>query len=202
MIKTFCVVLLLACVALGANAQCFPGETQDVCKYGTTALVPPPGTNAFEQCAQVNENPFSVNPIFGQIELTASECSTAIREDGDRCIRFYAELQCSAACKRCATIVCPKFCDNHDSVCPTATDLGCFDFVTCASEGQSCTDWDVSNNLPSPIATTSSSTTRTTTATTSRTGTGTGTTTADSSDAASISAGAAMVIFVLAMFFA
>ncbi len=196
--KIFSVILLLACIALGANAQCFPGETQDVCKYGTNNLVPPAGSGAFETCAAINKNPFASSPVFGQVGLSASDCATAAREDGDQCIRFYAKLQCSAACKKCATIVCPKYCDDHDSICPTATELGCFDFAVCASAGQACTDWDVSNNLPNPISTTSSSTTRTT----STSGTGTHTSTTDSSDATALSVGAGAFIFAVAMGFA
>lgn len=201
--KFFAVILLLTCVALGANAQCFPGETQDVCLYDDNSLVPPAGSDAFKLCASINKNPFNDAPVFGRVGLTATQCTTAIREDGDACIRFYAEAQCSAACKRCATIICNEFCAEHADVCPIATDLGCFDFIVCANPGDtSCTSWKVSNNLPEPIATTTASTTRTTTASGTGTGTGTRTTTTDSSDAASISAGTAMIIFVLAAFFA
>lgn len=182
-------------------AQCAPGVTPKICKYGDTPLTPFAGTPARATCTAINTNPFEVNSMFGNGD-TADECATAVQEDGSECRKFYAELQCSGGCPKCNTQICPRFCQNFAATCPTATSIGCFSRIFCASNGEPCSDWDVSNSLPA-ISTTSTSTTRTTTTGTG-TGTGTHTTTTETDDSAagsfsvSVIASIAAVIFIFA----
>lgn len=196
-----CAMAMLFVVLMGksANAQCSDTLVPDTCQFGTNRLNVFPGTISYTTCSNVNKNPFSVPPIFGAAGLSANQCETVAREDGQACIQFYARVQCSGACEKCAVGICPNFCDNYQTTCPTATALGCFDFITCADSATSCTKWDVSGNLPSPATTT---TTRTTTSSHTGTSSTHTTTTSDSSDASSFRAGAGMIIFFLAFFFA
>lgn len=184
----------------GIAAQCSQGQTPNVCRYGTNLLNGLPGTNTYNTCAAINQNPFAVKGVFSGA-VSADACATYAREDGTDCIEFYAELQCAGGCQECGRGICPYFCNNFADICPTATENNCFQFISCEDTG-ACSKWPIStSDLPDPIKTTSSSTTRTTT-----TGTGTGTSTTtdggDDSGVAQLSICAFVVIFAFFSVFA
>lgn len=202
LIAAFAMVFVCLFAKSAQAQQCSTGLIEDVCKFGTNRLNIFPGTIRYNTCVAVNKNPFNVASMFGAAGLTAFQCAQAAADDGDKCERFYARAQCASACEECAFNICPSFCDDYATKCPTMTDLGCFDFINCAAPGEQCTAWDVSNDLPNPATTTS---TRTTTSSSSHTGTGTGTrttTTSDSSSAAVLTGSAAIFIFALVSIFA
>ncbi len=192
--------VLLCCVfatlmvisASTVSAQCSQGPTPDVCKYGTNPLNIFPGSLPYDRCVSINQNPFAVKGVFSG-DVSAEECETFARRDGENCIRFYTRVQCSGGCQLCGRGICQSFCDNHATVCPTPTANGCFENIFCEPNAP-CSNWEVSTgNLPDPIRTT---TTRVTTSSTSNTGTGT-TTDGDDSGAAQLSICATLIIFAV-----
>lgn len=195
------VFIFLAFVVLASthvNAQCSRGEAPNVCRYGNNQLNVFPGTSAYTTCAAVNQNPFSVKGIFSG-SVSAEECATFARQDGNKCIEFYAQVQCAGACNECGRGICQSFCDNYEDICPTPAANKCFQFINCEASSP-CTDWPVdTDDLPDPIRTTTSGTTRTTT---SNTGTGTTTTGDDDSGAEQLSICAILLILALFSVFA
>ncbi len=192
------VVVVLACTK-HINAQCSQAlDIQNVCLYGTTSLNGVGGNMRQENCRTVNENPFAY-PNSGR------NCEAAVRADGQDCIAFYASYMCSSICPKCNLSPCNNFCDDHASICPTATANDCFHGIFCENdEPPTCVRWNVdTSKIPSaPVTTTTTRalTTTTTTTTTPRTGTsGTGTTTTTGSDdltssSSDISSAAALLI--------
>lgn len=190
-------IVLLA--VAGAQAQCSPGPTPNACKYGTNQLNFIGGTIAAQICADVNRNPFNIEAIYGAIGLTADQCTTAARLDGKNCIEFYGEVQCAGGCEKCGFNICPSFCANYASICPTATEAGCFDHISCSGSTTACTKWDVAASaLPSPLdgtTTTHTTSSHTTTTTSSHT-----TTTSDSSAGSIVSVAAGALAVAIASF--
>lgn len=199
--RVFFLLAALLAVCVHVDAQCSQGQTPNVCRYGNNQLNGIAGSNTFNTCAAVNQNPFAVRGIFAG-SVTAEQCETFARQDGNKCIEFYAQVQCAGACNECGRGICQSFCDDYADICPTPTENGCFQFINCESSSP-CTRWAVdTDELPDPIRTTTSGTTRTTT---SNTGTGTGTTTTggdDDSGAAQLTICAAALIFAVLSIFA
>lgn len=202
-----CVVFIAAIAALIAciDAGCTQGQTQDVCKYSTARLNGDIGTVTYNICADINKNPFSRSPVFSQAGIPDGTCQTLVRQDGNKCIKFYARLQCAGACRECTAFdICPEFCDNYEANCPTATQANCFAHISCAAVGQDCTAWPIDDsNLPSPISTTAStgstSSTSSTTSGSTTTRSRTTTTSGDTSDA-SVNASISTVIGLFLIF--
>lgn len=199
--KIGCVLFIVAIAALVSciDAGCNQGQTQDVCKYSTARLNGDIGTITYNICADINKNPFSRSPVFSQAGIPDGTCETLVRQDGNKCIKFYGRVQCAGACRECTAFdICPEFCNNYEANCPTATKANCFAHISCAPEGQACTAWPIDDsNLPDPISTTAStSSTSSTTSgsTTTRSRTTTTTDTGDSSAASDVPLGAALGI--------
>lgn len=203
--KIGCVVFIVAVAALISciDAGCTEGQTQNVCKYSTNRLNGDIATTTYNICADINKNPFSRAPVFSQAGIPDGTCETLVRQDGNKCIKFYARLQCAGACRLCTAFdICPEFCDNYAANCPSATSANCFAHISCAATGQACTVWPIDDsNLPDPISTTASTastSSSTSGSTTSHSHTTTTTDTGDSSAASDVPLGAA--IGILAFF--
>lgn len=151
------VVVLLFSAIVNIDAQCSQAvDAQNVCLYGTTSLNGVGGNTLQQNCQTVNGNPFAY-PNGG------TSCESAVRSDGSACIEFYSKYMCSALCVKCNLSPCNYFCDNHQSICPTATSHNCFQGIACDNEfPPTCVNWDVDvSKIPNtPITTTTTTTTR------------------------------------------
>ena len=165
-------LLLLSVLVIDrASAQCAQAlTTQNVCLYGTTSLSGAGGNMAQENCQLVNNNPFSY-PNSG------TNCEAAIRSDGSACVEFYAKYMCSSICPKCNLSPCNYYCDNYQSLCPTAAANNCFRGIFCENVAPpACVDWDVdTSKIPSAPVTTTRTTTTTQRPATTTTHQGTGT---------------------------
>lgn len=170
MLKLIVVFLFAATAVSVVTAQCTQAiDPQNVCLYGNAALTGTAGDAQRSSCQVVNANPFAA-PNVG------TNCEAHIRADGSACVQFYAEYQCSVSCAKCLLPVCPSFCANYQSVCPTAAANDCFHGIFCdgtpGSSPQSCVDWNVNvAKIPASTGTTVTTTTTTTTHHTTTTGT-------------------------------
>lgn len=173
------VVLCFMMVALASQLvgaqQCSSDRPYDpyVCKF-SGMLTGLPGSGQSSVGGEINQDPLGSLPVTGNPGVSGTTCEDAVRSDGNACVTFYAEYQCSFALPACNQKPCASFCTNAPSTCPTAADRGCFGSLEfCASDNTGCTKWNIDKSkLPSGSTTTSagSTTTRTHTTTTSDAG--------------------------------
>ncbi len=197
--KVFLAIFGLLAFALHVQAQCDTAISgQNICLYGT-ALLEGFDDQAFRtECQVVNSNPFAISASPGNSGVTASECETYARADGNICIQFYSKYNCAYYCGLCGLEPCQYFCDNFATLCPTATANHCFQSISCSSgtAGSTCTEWNINaNNIP----------TATTHVTTTGTGSTTHITTTEqhfTSGASSVWVGYSFVLCVVLAFFA
>lgn len=167
--KALILIIVLAALASSINAQngcTTASDPENICLYGTANLNGF-GDNMQQQiCQAVNANPFAYPTI-----ASYAHCEHDVRADGSDCIKFYAKYQCSGVCARCNLQLCPSYCDDYQSKCPTAAASGCFQGISCAgtpgTTPPSCVDWSIdSSKIPAGSPTTSLTTKKTSTTTT------------------------------------